>query len=100
VANQTAYLAPLNKQLVMKLHISTDKFAECLLLFVHVAYVVVLKLGILNFNIYSTNQVTMSFVSHFRLQSKSANPQATVVTTGVTFFFPVGLYRIIVEYFV
>jgi hypothetical protein len=81
----------LNTQLIIKLHISTDEFAESLLLVVHVAYVLVLVFGILNFNIYSTNQVAMSFVRYFRLQSKSVNPQAISVTCGVAFFSSVPL---------
>jgi len=40
------------------------------LLVVHVAYVLVLVFGILNFNNYSTTQVTTSSASHFRLQGK------------------------------
>jgi len=54
----------LDMQLVIKLHISTDEFAECLLLVFRVTYVLVLVFGMLNFNIYGTNQVTISFVSH------------------------------------
>ena len=89
----------LNIQLFMKLHISTNEIAESLLLVVHVAYVFVLVFGILNFNIYSTNQVTMSFVSHFKLQCKSVNPKAISTNRDVA-LFPVGIYHNIVEYFV
>jgi hypothetical protein len=89
----------LNMQFVVKLQISTNEIAECLLLVVHVAYVFVLVFGVLNFNIYCTNQVTISFFSHFRLQSKSVNTKAISVTRGVA-LFPVGLYHNIVEYFV
>jgi len=89
----------LNMQLVMKLHISTNEIAECLLPVVHVAYVFVLVFGIPNFNIYNTSQVRMSFVSHFKLQRNSVNPKAISVTRGLV-LFPVDLYHNIVEYFV